>query len=94
MTDPQLKLLLSSMLDELEHVMDDVRERMPESAEREGEWVRKPEYADQFFLKLTEETHEFVRNGEFEALKPLANWLATWRERVDELGAKNESEAG
>lgn len=88
MTNEQLKLLLMSMRAELSAVVQSVRERMPEDAERHQieRWEKKPEYKSRFVVLNSEETHNLVvDSGDYVALEPLVDLLARWQVRIAQL---------
>lgn len=92
MSNEQLALLLSGLLDELDAAIDRAREAMPDSAERETsqEWLRKPEYAGEWLFVANEKTCDLVTvEGDYLALLPLKALRDAWRERFGIL----ESEA-
>lgn len=89
MTDVQLKLMLELMVSELSVTVNAVAELMPEEAAREsnGEWLKKPEFANKHLFIASETTHDWVTTqGDYIALEPLRNLVDQWEQRIGALG--------
>lgn len=93
MTDAQLSLLLLSLLDDLENTLQEVRNLLPEDAERGTveHWRVKEEYSGEPFAHLQMNKGEFyIELGEYAALQPILSYIDRWRERVKVLSGEVE----